>query len=249
MLFTCCTEMGVAGCFVLTAPSFWYEGRPAEAAVESYLAASRGTSRKGWIWTHLRVPVRSPFLFLPSYSAAALPWAVTGIGQRYRQFRILFKFLCAMRRRQRPCLGSGLARRMGCCRAPSPTPPRHEHLHHLCTSSALSRLRGVSVKAKPGERLVDFVPYPLGSGLFLTSMRGLQESTASPWSMWTPGEEEGGDIGAPPPVNRPGHSNRGPRTLHPEPAGRCPLAIQRSGSKQPAHIGHQRSRRRPQASH
>jgi hypothetical protein len=46
---------------------------------------------------------------------------------------------------------------------------------NLCTSGARSRLRRVSVKAKPGERPVDFVPYPLGSGLFLTSMRGLQE--------------------------------------------------------------------------
>ncbi len=175
---------------------------------------------------------------------------MSGIGQRYRQFCILSKILCAMRYVRDPVQGRNRPRRMRRCRALPSTPSWHEHLHLPMHVRGLSRGLGVSVKASRERSRFDRMPerYPLGGlPIFDNPRRGSAESACpSPWAVGPEPCRSSGcaapalvrPVGGPPAV-----SNRGSRLLHPEPAGLRPLAIQRSGPKQPAHIGHQRSRR------
>lgn len=79
----------------------------------------------------------------------------------------------------------------------------------------------------------------------MTPLRGSAESTCcSPWMVDPQLAASGSSIGASRSKTT-RHLQSGIKTLHPAPAGLRPLATERSAPNQPAHIGHQRSRRWP----
>jgi hypothetical protein len=227
---------GCRGLFVLAAPlSVTRGGRPVEAAVESCLSVSKGDLAKRWIWAHPsstivspRFAVRSPFphssLIFCSRSRPCLV-----LDRDIVNFAFCRKFCAQCGDVRGPVQGRDLPDVWDAAAHLFPPPSRHEHLHHPMHVWRPLKAEESVGEGQTGERSVGFVPYPLGSCLFLTPMRGLQGSMASPWSMWAPVEEEEERHWCVPARQPSVHSNRGPRTLHPEPAGLRPLAIKWSG--------------------
>lgn len=216
-------------CFVLATPLSGTRGWPACRGGRQVVSLGR------WIWAHPRstiassprFPVRSPFLLLPSSSAAALhrAWYWTEISsishfvENFVRNAATSEALSGVR----TCPTYGMLPRTS-----SHPPPRHEHLHQPMHVWRPLKAEESVGEGQPGERSVEFVPYPLGSCLFLTPMRGVAGEHG--FTLEHVGPRGGGERHWCVPARQPsGHSNRGPRTLHPEPVGLRPLAIQWSG--------------------
>lgn len=125
-------RMGSRGVFVLVAPPPETRDLPEQAAVSSSLVAWKQHLRE----TSLALastplpPIPGDLtLRRPSPVFCNRPSAASGIGQRYRQFRILSKILCAMRYVRGPVQGRNCARRMRRCRAHLRPPPPGMKLH------------------------------------------------------------------------------------------------------------------------
>ena len=187
-------------------------------------------------WVRRLSPVTGEVPFRPSSLVFCnRPPAVPGIGQRYRQFRILTRILCAMRLRQRPCQGRDCSRRMRRCRT-SPTPlPGMNICTGPCTSGALPRLRSVG-EGQTRSDVGRFCPISAWKLAILTPVRGCRRAHAFHLGRVDPGLVGGVAALARSVGRRAAVSNRGPGSLHPEPAGRRPLALQRSGPNQPARL-------------
>ncbi len=124
-----------------TSPTTQRHGLPMPRRLDAPASDSR--------WLHIR---RHPAVFCNRHPAAS------GIGQRYRQFCILSKILCAMRYVRDPVQGRNRPRRMRRCRALPSTPSRHEHLHPPMHVRGLSQGLGVSVKASRERSRFDRIP-------------------------------------------------------------------------------------------